>query len=497
MTPPRLLFWLGFTTAALAARAGAEERNFWPGKVSQVNPAGQVESWSAGGPLFYGQPAPEGGRVSGFRPIYLERHAPNGVLAEAAFLYPLYIYRSYGDTYESSLFDLINRYGRKDGAPASSRTEEQTFDVWPFYFSRETGDPTTSYHAVFPIAGTVQDFLGMQKVSWVLFPLYVQSEHHGAVTTATPWPILRVTHGAEEGFALWPLFGHDERPGAFRKSFYLWPLIWDNTIQPPEDKPAGTPPTRQVGFLPFYAAERGPGKVNEAYLWPFFGYTDRTAPDRYHETRYFWPFLVQGRGDSQYVNRWGPIYTHSIRKGIDKTWYGWPLWREVRLNEGGVDQTKKQLFYFVYFDLVQRSPTNPSAAPAEKLHVWPIFSLWDNGAGHRQFQFPSPLEVFFPNTNEVRENWSPFFSLYRSDCRATGDRRSSVLWDAVTWESHPRQERSSFHLGPLVSMELSPEEDRWSVASGLFGWKRLPGAGWRVFGMEFSRNHPKTRSLAR
>ena len=110
------------------------------------------------GPLFFSHPAAEGGRVSGFRPIYVQRNDAHGVVAEFTVLYPIYFYRSYGDTYESSVFDLINRYGRKDGAPASTRTEEQTFDIWPFYFSRETGDPATSYHAVFPIAGTIQDF---------------------------------------------------------------------------------------------------------------------------------------------------------------------------------------------------------------------------------------------------------------------------------------------------------------------------------------------------
>jgi hypothetical protein len=480
MTFRRLFAWLGLATAALAPPARAEERNFWPIVVQQVNPAGEVESWGAMGPLFFSHPAAEGGRVSGFRPIYIRRNDAKGGLAEFTVLYPIYFYRSYGDTYESSVFDLINRYGRKDGAPASSRTEAQTFDIWPIYFSRETGDPATSYHGVFPIAGSIQDFLIVKQASWVLFPLYLRAERHDAVTTSTPWPILRVTRGAEHGFALWPLFGWDDRPGVFHTEFYLWPLGWNNTRQPNPDKPLDTGPTRQVGALPFYASVEGPGLVDKTYLWPFFGYTDRTNPDYYHETRYFWPFLVQGLGPKKYVDRWGPFYTHSIYKGIDKTWYLWPLWRQVKLTEDGLDQTKRQLFYFLYFDLVQRSPTNPDAAPAEKLHVWPLFSWWDNGAGHRQLQFPSPLEVFFPRSTEMRETWTPFFSLYRSDREANGDRRSSVLWDAVTWESHPREGRSSFHLGPLLGVETRPGERRW-----------------RVFGMEFSANHPKPQALAR
>ena len=29
-------------------------------------------------------------------------------------------------------------------------------DVWPFYFSKETGDPATTYHALLPVAGTIK-----------------------------------------------------------------------------------------------------------------------------------------------------------------------------------------------------------------------------------------------------------------------------------------------------------------------------------------------------
>ena len=100
------------------------------------------------------------------------------------------------------------------------------------------------------------------------------------------------THsGAAHGFALWPLFGWQERPGVSRDEFLLWPLGSHHTQAPAPDAPAGTPPTRQSAALPFYARQQGPGFVSETFLWPFFGYTDRTAPSRYHETRYLWPFF--------------------------------------------------------------------------------------------------------------------------------------------------------------------------------------------------------------
>lgn len=487
---------VGLVAAAwlAAARAGAEESNFWPALVSQTDAAGTVQSWTAAGPLIFSEPVPSGGRVAGFRPFYVRRTNPNGELVETTVLYPIFYYRTYGDTYEWSVFKLINRYGRRAGGPATTEEESHTFDIWPFYFSRRTGDPATSTYAVFPIAGTIQGHLLYERLSWVLFPLYVRSENRGAVTTSTPWPFVRVTRGSSTGFALWPLFGSMDHPGVYHRTFFLWPLGWNNTIQPGPDAAAGTPPTRQLGILPFYTRERGPDLVTENYLWPFFGYSDRTAPTHYHETRYFWPFLVQGRGDDHYTNRWGPFYTHSVIKGMEKTWEPWPLVRRARWTDGGILQDKTQVGFFLYYKLEQHSATNPAAAPAKKMHLWPLLSLWDNGAGRRQLQVLSPLEVFFTQNEEVRESWTPFFAIWRYDQKAPGDMRASLLWNAVTWEKRPAEQRFSFHLGPLLGIENGPDGRRVSVGSGLLGWQRDPDGAGHMFWLVFRRNSNTTNT---
>jgi hypothetical protein len=513
----RLLILLGLPAALLAGSLVADESNTWPVVVRQIGPAGNVESWNALGPFFFNytfnaaapvagsaapraaaeQPAQPGDVVSGFRPLYVQRKTPGGNLAEVTVLYPIFFYRSYGDYYLWSVFDLINRYGRKDGAPPTRNPESPTFDIWPFYFSRNAGSSATSYQGLFPIAGSLQGHLGYDRISWDLFPLYAKTEKGGAATTYTPWPILRITKGTVHGFAIWPLFGRDERPGAYVRKYFLWPLTWDNTIQPADDKPPGTPPKRQVGFLPFYTSERSADGVNESYLWPFFGYTDRVAPTRYHETRYFWPFLVQGRGDDRYVDRTGPFYTHSIRKGVDKTWVLWPLWRRMAWTESGVAQTKTQFFYFLYWNLEQRSTINPNAGPAQKTFFWPLFSAWDNGAGRRQFQSLGLFDVFFPDNEEIRESWTPLAALIRHDERPDGGARTSLLWNAVTWERRPAEGRSALHVGPLLSVDKRPGAQRVALGCGLVGWKRGAGRGWHFFWMEFSPDRDKTPSVAR
>jgi hypothetical protein len=484
MTRLRILLQLAAMTglAAISGRAG--ECNDWP---FWVGGASGETSWTALGPFLYSQPAPEGERVGGFRPFYVERKLPSGEAAEVTVLYPIFYYRSYGSSYSWSFFKLVNRYGSKDGSPPTARTDDQTLDVWPFYFSRDTGEKASSYHAVMPIRGTVLDRFGYDRLSWTVFPLYFETEKHGAVKTSSPWPVVSITRGTEHGAAVWPIFGRTDGPDTLHHEFFLWPLGWDNTVAPGFNAPDGAQPTREVGFLPFYTAEHGTGFDSENYLWPFFGHSDRTIPYKYQEDRYFWPFLVQGRGDGHYVDRWGPFYTHSDIDGMDKTWVLWPLWRQARWTEDAVAQTKTQFFYFLYWSLKQQSPTHPAAAPAEKVHVWPLFGSWDNGRGHRQFQLLDPFEVFFPDNDEVRQAWTPLFALYRYDERSPDDVRGSLLWNGITWSRDAAQGISDFHLGPFLGVEKRAAGRRIAVGNGLFGMKRpSDGSGWRPFWFEFS-----------
>ena len=242
----------------------------------------------------------------------------------------------------------------------------------------------------------------------------------------------------------------------------------------------------KLGFLPFYTRDTGPGYISENYAWPFFGYTHRTLPDHYNERRYFWPFLVQGHGDNRFVNRWAPFYTHSVIKGTDKTWYAWPLIRAERWQSDGIAHEKSQFFYFLYWSLTQRSLTNPAAAPASKTHIWPLFSAWDNGAGHRQLQVLSPLEIFFQNNRPVRELYSPLFAIYRFEARGPAEAHWSLFWNAVSWHRAPA--RREFHLGPLVSVRSNGATRRVALGAGLLGWRReTASGGWKFFLFDFSR----------
>ena len=205
--------------AALFAQAAAEERNHWPVRVAQQDVAGHVISWESAGPLIFKKPGPDSGTVSGVRPFFVRNEDVNGMTTVATVLYPLFIYRADSDTYQWTFFNLINKGGPKHGVSVYRADQTEAFDLWIFWFSRQTGSPETSYRALFPIGGTIKSRFGFDELSWVIWPLYVRSESKGAITTSTPWPFIKTTQGAEQGFALWPLFGWRDKPERFHKTF--------------------------------------------------------------------------------------------------------------------------------------------------------------------------------------------------------------------------------------------------------------------------------------
>ena len=510
---------LGFGASGLPARADIPDRehNFWPVSVRYQEPASQREAWNGVGPFLFRQPAADadGNTASGFRPFWVQLHNPQGQLRAGYLLYPLFSYTVDENTYKWSLFELVRRWDRQEGAPAPKSIFEERgeFEVFPFWFSRQSGDPELSYRGLFPIWGTVKNKLGFERLSWKVFPFYVENEKRGAVTTSTPWPFIRVTRGAAHGWGFWPFYHYVDRPGVSRYETYLWPLGFNSVRQPSPDDPPGTPPRRDVGALPFYTKSTGPGYINEDYLWPFFGYTDYTVKKsgglmglidkpganrevRYHETRYFWPFLVQGRGDERFVDRWAPFYTHSINKGYDKHWYAWPLWREAKWDDEGIARHRSQLLYFLYWHEEQRASGRENSPTAELTHVWPLFSDWDNGAGRRQWQFFSPLDVLFPGNEKIRQAWSPLFAIARHERTAPGHARTSFFWNAVTWEKNATDARSEFHVGPLVGVTRQAGTKRVTIGNGLLGFQRPAGGGWRMFWWNFPDRAAKTNATA-
>lgn len=442
----------------------SEVNNLWPGPVSlTLDDAGRANEQTALGPLFGSYEIPDERKVTTFRPLWLQVEHPQINAQSTHIVYPFLNFYSTDGASHWHFLNFIRANSIDDG-----RVKKK--ELWPFLFYENDLNSGRQTKAVWPIAGGFDGFFGRDHIDFVLWPLYIRTEKRGEVRYSTPWPFVQTLTGEATGFAIWPIAGSFHRPEVYRRRFALWPLIYDSEdLRPDHDG------LHQRGFLPFYTQESADGLKAETFLWPFFGYTNESDPrPEYREIRYFWPFLVQGRGEEKYVNRWGPFYTHSIKPGSEKWWFLWPLLRREHIDLKFMTRSRTQVLYFIYRGETQY---NDYGFKASKRRLWPLFSRWDDGAGHVQIQTLDPFGIFFPNNEKVHANWTPLFSIYRYD-RRQDDIRHSVLWNLLVIERGGEGQKR-WQFGPIITREHTPEKGTsWNILRGLIRYDSREAKKW-------------------
>jgi len=370
------------------------------------------------------------------------------------------------------LYPLLNVYTREDrghftfarlvNGSWDTRRGAWGFEAWPFVFLNREPGTENNYAALWPLGGTLKDFIFRDRVDFALWPLYVRVQDEDEVRYSVPWPFIQILTGPQSrGWALWPLYGDFSRENDYHHTFALWPLHYHLRDGLDQEQPRV-----RLGFLPFYHRETAPGLKAESYLFPFFGYTKEFAPRPvYDETRYFWPLIVQGRGEERYVNRLLPFYAKETTPSTEKRWILWPLWQEKYRAETGLTTDETNVLFFLYRDKQQQG-----ADFAARLNTtWPLYGYWNDEQGRKQFQLLDPLTAFFPGNKKVQANWSPLFALYRSDRRGE-DIRRSLLWDAVTWRNAP--DRSDISVAFLFERDRDDRAISWSLLKGFLTMDR-------------------------
>lgn len=453
------IIYIAILLQGLSTTAFAGWVNFWPFWVSECTECPRfLERDNLFGPLFE-QRYTDYEHVAAIRPVGV--HIDDYRCRESFdyFLYPIF---TRTNTMSGSSWNMLGFISGCDSP------ERHRVTIFPLFFSYKTHNPCTSYAALFPIGGKIRNHFCMDSISWFLFPLYLGLEQKCTVRHALPWPFIRWQTGPDSGGgALWPLAGHFWRGCDYEHSYLLWPLIYRRC-----DRLCDPIPCYRIGFLPFFAYEYSARKEMMTIIWPFFSHV-RMHDRNYVEDQFLWPFFVQGRGDCEYVNRWAPFYTHSIRRGHDKRWFLWPLLKIQQYEDRGVCIKQEQLLYFVFWKQRQTCLTNPCAPEAKKMHLWPLYSYWDNGAGQKQFQFLSPFEVFFPTNRAIRNTYSPLFAIFRHEQIEPGHTRQSILFDLIASESTPCSQH--FSIGPIFEMERSPCRSGFQILNGLLGFKKENG----------------------
>lgn len=277
------------------------------------------------------------------------------------------------------------------GSSSKEGVYEKAFFLWPIFFREDlrldTSNPIRRRGA-FPFYLKTESPLST-STTW-LWPFFshVENRQKDYEEWNFPWPLLRRTTGSyKEGVRLLPLYA-DERTGASRKRWYLWPVY---KIEETRTEALDRRRDRVLYFLysdlQETAGEEGERETRRVALWPLFTFEREGAVSKFHTLSLLEPFFPGREGVER---NWAPLYRIYQRKwdsrGNEISSFLWNLyWKERRGDDLAVE-----LFPLVYYrregeserelSLLKGFLRLHSGEEGRKLHV--LFLPWGIPAGN-------------------------------------------------------------------------------------------------------------------
>lgn len=416
------------------------------------------------GPLYYSQSI-AGRSTLAVPPLFSWLDDPGLEYQEFDLLYPVLTYDRFGKESRVQLFQLLSLSdsGEQDDSV------RRKFTIFPFYFQQRSTNAAENYTALFPFYGTLRNRVMRDEIEFVLFPLYAKTRKKDVVTRNYLYPFFHLREGnALKGWQLWPLVGREARqphtitnrfgdPEAVlgdRTDFVLWPFYLRNRAGI-----GGTNETLQTSFLPFASFTRSPARDSSSVIWPFFRHTDDRGKG-FREWGFPWPLWGIARGEGKHMNRFWPLFSRASNAELRSEWYAWPLWRRDTANAEPLHRRRTRILFFLYNDLVERDTV--TRREMHRRDLWPFFHYRKQLDGRERLQVLAVLEPLLPNNKSIERNWSPVWSLWRTEKNPeTGRRSDSLLWNLWRREISDEERLNSYFFG-LLKTRKTADGTTWS-----------------------------------
>ena len=378
---------------------------------------GSGQRTEAAGPFFYDQ-RNDSEKTWAVPPLLSYDADPATESKEFDSVYPVLTYERYGMEYRWQLAQLLSFSGGQDPDDSTAKR----FTLFPVYFQQRSSNPDENYTALFPLYGRLQNRLFRDEIFFVLFPLYGESRKRDVVTDNYLYPVFHLRHGEGlQGWQFWPLigsehkdvttktngFGETEINGGHDKFFALWPVYFH------QNNGIGTDnPEKFRATLPLYSVVRSPQRDSTCVLWPFFTWIDDREKN-YHEWEGPWPFVVVARGAGKTTTRFWPLFSRSHNDTLESDFYLWPLYMYKRLHTEALDRERTRILFYLFSNVTEKNIE--TGAERQRVDFWPLFTWHHDFNGSSRLQILAPVESALPNNRGVERNWSPLWSLWRSE----------------------------------------------------------------------------------
>ena len=471
-----LVLWVIASQFACAIAQSGDALNAGPiyDRFSLTLDSGTRTEWM--GPLFYQEQV---GETTGWGipPLVTWTKDVGTDSAELDILYPLLTYDRFGTETRWQLFQWLNFSGNQ----SIDESDKRRFTLFPFYFQQRSANPTNNYTALVPLYGHLENRFFRDEVHFVLMPLYVQSRKREMITQNFVYPFFHLRHGPGlSGWQFWPVIGVEhkqvtqstnhwetveESPG-YQKFFFAWPLFFKERVGI-----GTTNELRSLAFVPFFSVERSPLRDSIGFPWPLgFRHTEDREKD-YREWDAPWPLVVFARGKGKRTDRIWPLYSKASTTVIETGFYAWPLYKWNQVHAAPYERESRKVVFYLYSELTERN--TDTLQTLHRVSSWPLFTYRKDFRGRERLQILSLLEPFVPTSKSVERDFSPVWSLWRSEFNPeTRASSQSLFWN-------------------LYRRERAPTAKKCSLLFGLFQYQTGPdGKRLRLFYLPVSRTKP-------
>ena len=408
------------------------------------------------GPFYYSQETTDESIVA-VPPLFSHYHYPGVKNGEFDFLYPLLTYEYYEDEWRWQFFQVIAFAGGRQ--PDENHTRR--FTLFPIYFQQRSADTNLNYTAVVPFYGDIKNRLFYDELRFVMFPIYLQTRRKDVVTDNYLFPIVHVRNG--DGLHGWQVFPFAARErkvmtmqtnswgdlvtyGGHDLSFIMFPFwISQNNNLNTEN------PEKFRASIPAFVYTRSPARDSTWVFWPFFGWM-KDHKNNYHEWDGPWPFVIFARPDgdptpaTKTTSRVWPIFSQSHNASIEQDSYLWPIYRYKWVHSPPLDRRSTRIVFYLYVGIDEKNTETGNVK--KRRDMWPFFTWRKDFNGNTRFQIIAPIESVLAENRGIQRNWSPIWSLWRSQYNpGTQSDYQSLLWNLYRRQTTPDSKNISLLFG--------------------------------------------------
>ncbi len=419
------------------------------------------------GPVFERQDTGEGQTFTGVRPLYSVTADADRDRTLHELLWPVATMKHLG---QESNWRFLLAYGHDfDNETPGSRYRGMVFPL--VFWGRDKQD--TPYFSIFPLGGTLNEFLGRDRIVYALFPLYAQSVTGDMRSWHVLWPFISRAQSEDVSrFRVFPFYGRSEDEGEYTKQFVLWPFWTHARYHEP-----GHSGTSHILF-PLYGRTRTEDQQGWMVLPPLFRWSRTEARTELNAP---WPFVQYASGEVEKLYLW-PLWGRRQKGDYRSSFVLWPFVHSYRAERAEETLDRFLLLPFVYHDRVTAAPVSDADIPAVRsryFKLWPLMSYQREEDTSRV----RLLELWpLKHTGPIERNMAPLWTLYTRTADADL-LEHELLWGLFRYrrEGDASKHVSLFPLFSRSRCDVDGPKRQWSFLLGLLGREQdEERSTWRV-----------------